>query len=72
MVTKQLIATAKNASHPMLGSCSKEHQVTPLQILKSLPDHKKLVKIQPKSQKNAMSRKPDCTKRPCVTQARAR
>jgi len=72
MVTKQLIATATNASHPMLGSCAKEHQVTPLQILKSLPDHKKPVQIQPKSQKNAMSRKPDCAKRPCVTQARAR
>lgn len=51
---------------------AKEHEITPLQILKSLPDHKKPVQIQPKSQKNAMSRKPDCTKRPCVTQARAR
>jgi len=72
MVRKQLIAKARNASHRAPGSCEKEHEITPLQILKSLPDHKNPVQIQPKSQKNAMSRKPDCTKRPCVTQARAR
>jgi len=72
MVRKEMIMFATNSSHPALGSCEKEHHVTPLQILKSLPGHKRPVQIKPKSDKNAMSRKPDCTKRPCVTQARAR
>lgn len=64
--------TSTADSHMSGDSPAKEHEITPLQILKSLPDHKNPVQIQPKSQKNAMSRKPDCTKRPCVTQPRAR
>merc|ERR1740133_259001 len=35
MVRKQLIAKARNASHAALGSSEKEHEITPLQILKS-------------------------------------